>query len=283
MTDTPHITLGTQGSASNALKAAVDANAQCALATANAADWLWMEAGQSQDALMQAAGSGQNLVLQLPLKTSMANLKLLQQQAQRSQCSIMAHAPLRTSPLVQWLAQVLQQQQLGRICLVEWNVFLNAKSAGNNPLESLLYPYLDLQQWLFGPISGINAEFAGRHKATGAEQAGLISYRIDTEGIGMIAYTTQLWQQSMETSLVVLGEKGSIKLGGANLNRLEYCQGDATPPANLSAATAEANTVNWLVNGNHDNAFGLQDALNTRELIERIYALRNEQHVRKTA
>ena len=115
------------------------------------------------------------------------------------------------------------------------------------------------------------------------KQAGLISYRIDTEGIGMIAYTTQLWQQSMETSLVVLGEKGSIKLGGANLNRLEYCQGDATPPANLSAATAEANTVNWLVNGNHDNAFGLQDALNTRELIERIYALRNEQHVRKTA
>ena len=99
----------------------------------------------------------------------------------------------------------------------------------------------------------------------------------------MIAYTTQLWQQSMETSLVVLGEKGSIKLGGAQLNRLEYCQGDVTPPANLSAPTAEASTINWLANSNHDYAFGLQDALNTRELIERLYALRNEHHVRKTA
>ena len=282
MTEAPNITLSTQGSISNALQRAVDAHAHCSLVP-TAADWMWMDTKADADAMQQAAAAGQNMVLQLPLKTSMTRLLELEKAANKSNATVLGHAPLRTSPMVQWLAKALQEQALGRICMVEWNVFLSAKPAGADPLTTLLYPYLDLQQWLFGPISGINAEFAGRNKQSGIEQAGLVSYRMDTEGIGMIAYTTQLWQQSMETSLVVLGEKGSIKLGGANLNRLEYCQGELSPPDITATETAETTTLNWLVNSNLGFAFGLQDALNIRELTERIYALRNEQHVRKTA
>jgi len=244
--------------------------------------WDWYSQPLTTDELLKLTTENARMVLPIPFGNSTERLQQLEQHAQRNNARIIGFAPLRTSPVLQWLHGALAQGQFGRICMVEWNLFLNAKTAGEHPLSNLLFPYLDLQQWLFGPVSGLNATFAGHHKQSGAEQAGLINYKIDTEGIGLIAYTTRLWQQSMETSLVVLGEHASIKLGGPNLDQLLYCQGVEIPDAALQPASPEACTINWLA-GNLPTAFGIQDALHTHELIERIYALRNTRHVRKTA
>lgn len=271
------------GQASKALKSALEATPACALVPAGNANCHWFTKAPSMEDLVEAARSGLQLVTPIPLGASIEKLKRLEQEVNKHQTEIIGYAPLRTSPLIQWLTRQLEAGVFGRICMVEWNLFLNTRVAGEDPINTLLYPYLDLQQRLFGPVSGLNATFSGNRKAAGAAQAGLVSYRIDTEGIGLIAYTTQLWHQSMETSLVILGEHASIKIGGSQLDQLEYCQGIDVPAEALATASPEACTIDWMVNNNLNNAFGIQDALKTRDLIERIYALRNEQHVRKTA
>ncbi len=282
MTSTKH-GIYINGNASNALQSAIEAHPACALVNSQNASWEWRTKPQTAEALAEAAALGSKLIIPANFGASVAELQTLQETAERNNASIVGHAPLRTSPAIQWLANQLQTGNLGRICMVEWNLFLKAKPTRQHPLNGLLYPYLDLQQWLFGPVSGLNATFADEQKSNEIEPAGLISYRIDTQGIGLIAYTTQLWQQSMETSLVLLGEKASIKIGGTQLDQLEYCQGLDVPESALATASPEACTINWMASNNLNNAFGIKDALETRALIERIYALRNEQHVRKTA
>lgn len=42
-------------------------------------------------------------------------------------------------------------------------------------------------------------------------------------GIGCINFSTSLWDTNMESSITVVGTKGSVKVGGQYMNEIEYC------------------------------------------------------------
>jgi UDP-N-acetyl-2-amino-2-deoxyglucuronate dehydrogenase len=43
------------------------------------------------------------------------------------------------------------------------------------------------------------------------------------EGIGSINYSTSAWDKNLESSITIIGEKGSVKVGGQYMNEVEYC------------------------------------------------------------
>lgn len=269
-----NIHISIPANASPALKNAVQASGAVLQTSAQQANWLWMPENDVEQ------GSGQRIVTATNTLADLAKLE-----AAPANLHI-GFAPWRTAPAVQWLAKLLKSGTLGRVCMVEWNVFLSDRNRTSDPLNDTLIPYLDLQQWLFGEVFGLQALAAPATKRTPEAQAGLISCRIGTDGIGLMAYTNRLWKQHMETSLVVLAEHGSIKLEGAYLDKITYCKAAASTPENLGSAAPEATTLQWMQQISQHiptPAFTARDAKAVRELTERIYALRNEQHVRKTA
>ena len=79
--------------------------------------------------------------------------------------------------------------------------------------------------WLFGDIRDINASFNDfTHKhSTAFEDSGIVSFNFVNGGMGCINYSTAVWDTNFESSITIIGAKGSVKLGGQYMDKVEYC------------------------------------------------------------
>ena len=79
--------------------------------------------------------------------------------------------------------------------------------------------------WYFGDIKNIQAKFADFNHAelTDFEDSGFVSFDFVTGGMGSINYSTSIWDKNLESSITVIGENGSVKVGGQYMNEVEYC------------------------------------------------------------
>ena len=110
-------------------------------------------------------------------------------------------------------------------------------------------------------------------------------------------YSTAIWNKNLESSITIVGSKGSVKVGGQYMNEVEYCHvedyempklQESNPPNDYgpykgSAANHHyviANVVDTLRNNNKATTNALE-GLKVVEIIERIYALRDKKYVSK--
>jgi predicted dehydrogenase len=147
--------------------------------------------------------------------------------------------------------------------------------------------------WLFGDIEDIQAKFGDfNHKdLTAFEDSGFVTFNFVNGGMGSLNYSTSVWDQNLESSMTIIGEKGSIKIGGQYMNEVEYCHvKDYSMPALAAANPANdygtykgsAANHHYIIQNVIDTLKGRTSAttnamegLKVVEIIERIYKLRN--------
>lgn len=211
----------------------------------------------------------------------------------------------RYSPPSAWLKDVIEKKLVGDIFLVQLNCFwnrderyYNGKSwKGSSDLDggtlfTQFSHFIDIMYWVFGDITDINGVFADfNHKNnTAFEDSGIVNFRFINGGMGSINYSTSVWDKNLESSITVIGSKGSIKIGGQYMNEVEYCHIEnysmptlpASNPANDyghykgSAANHHyiiENVIDTL-KGRNTMTTNALEGLKVVEIIERIYALR---------
>ena len=145
--------------------------------------------------------------------------------------------PHRFTSSCTWLKGIIEREYLGNITLVQVNVFLNRdlrhygkniwrgnKELNGGTLFSQIGPFIDALYWMFGDINNIKSNFKYYlHKGlTNFEDTGIIQFDWVNGGIGTISFTTAVWDKDIEGSITVLGEKGSVKLGGLMMEKVEY-------------------------------------------------------------
>jgi len=88
--------------------------------------------------------------------------------------------------------------------------------------------FIDIMYWLFGDIDDIQARFAdfNHHNSTDFEDSGLVTFRFVNGGMGCINYSTSIWNQNLESSMTIIAENGSVKIGGQYMNEVEICHID---------------------------------------------------------
>ena len=77
--------------------------------------------------------------------------------------------------------------------------------------------------WLFGDIKNLQATFKDfTHKSsTDFEDSGFVSFDFVDGGMGSLNYSTAVATKNLESSLTIIGEKGSVKIGGQYMNEVE--------------------------------------------------------------
>jgi predicted dehydrogenase len=147
--------------------------------------------------------------------------------------------------------------------------------------------------WVFGDVKNIKAIFAdfNHHKSTDFEDSGVVNFEFVNGGLGCINFSTSVWDTNMESSITVVGTKGSFKVGGQYMNEVEYCHIENytmpdLPPTNApndygpfkgSAANHHyviENVVNTL-NGTDTITANALEGLKVVDIIERIYETRD--------
>ena len=126
--------------------------------------------------------------------------------------------------------------------------------------------------------------------STDFEDSGMVHFNFVNGGMGSLNYSTSVWDKNLESSLTVVGEKGSVKIGGQYMNEVEFChiEGYQMPelapsnPANdYGPYKGSAANHHYIIENVVDNLRGRTpittnalEGLKVVEIIERIYAHR---------
>ena len=213
----------------------------------------------------------------------------------------------RYSPPSEWIKSVITQELLGDIYMVQLNCYWNRddryyKKGGwkgtseldGGTLFTQFSHFIDIMYWLFGDIDNIEGKFFDfNHKeSTDFEDSGLVSFDFVNGGMGCINYSTAVANQNLESSMTIVGQNGSVKIGGQYMNEVEVCNikdyempklKESNPANNYGPYKGSAANHNYVIKNVIDGVKGRTspttnalEGLKVVEIIERIYKVRNE-------
>lgn len=212
----------------------------------------------------------------------------------------------RYSPPSEWIKDVIERNLMGEIFMVQLNCYWNrderyykkdswkgTPDLDGGTLFTQFSHFIDIMFWLFGDIKDIQGKFDDfNHKdLTAFEDSGFVTFRFVNGGMGSINYSTSVWNQNLESSITIIGEKGSVKIGGQYMNEVEYCHikdyempelAPASPANDYGTYKGSAANHHFVIQNVIDTLKGRTSAttnalegLKVVEIIERIYELRN--------
>ncbi|MDT8309148.1 MAG: Gfo/Idh/MocA family oxidoreductase [Bacteroidales bacterium] len=212
----------------------------------------------------------------------------------------------RYSPPSLWIKEVIDKNLMGDIFMVQLNCYWNRDkryytkdtwkgdaTLDGGTLFTQFSHFIDIMYWLFGDITNIQGKFNDftHHDLTDFEDSGFVSFNFMNGGMGCLNYSTAVWDTNLESSITIIGEKGSVKIGGQYMNEVEYCHiKDYTMPKLPPSGPANdygtykgsAANHHFVINNVVDTVKGKTrittnalEGLKVVEIIERIYALRN--------
>jgi len=261
---------------------------------------------------IDALEAGFHVVCEKPMALSKQEAELMLYKSLEVSRHIFVVKQNRYSPPAIWLKDIINQNLLGDIYIVQMNCFWNrdhryyeSNSWRGKQLEdggtlfTQFSHFIDIMYWLFGDITKVNGIFKDfNHRyLTDFEDSGIVSFEFVNGGIGCLNYSTSVHNKNLESSVIVIGEKGTVKVAGQYMNEVVYCDIDyyampelkpSNPPIDYGNYKGSAqnhhyvigNVVNKLQN-NGSIATNALEGLKVVDIIERIYQLRDLQEIKK--
>ena len=133
---------------------------------------------------------------------------------------------------------MVESGKLGQIYMVQLNCYWNRDERYYKPggwhgdaaldggtLFTQFSHFIDIMYWLFGDICNIQTRFAdfNHEKLTAFEDSGFVNFNFVNGGMGSLSYSTAVWNKNLESSMLIVAENGSVKIGGQYMNEVEYC------------------------------------------------------------
>lgn len=211
----------------------------------------------------------------------------------------------RYSPPSVWMKEIVDSKIIGDVYMVQLNCYWNRderyyKKGGWKGTQELdggtlftqFSHWIDLLYWLFGDITDIQAKFADfNHKdLTEFEDSGFVNFNFINGGMGSINFSTSVWDKNLESSITVIGSKGSVKVGGQYMDKVEHCHikdyvlpelAETAPANDYGSYKGSANNHHFLIQNVVDTLKGRNtittnalEGLKVVDIIERIYSLK---------
>ncbi len=257
---------------------------------------------------LKALGANHHIVVEKPMGLTKADSEKVIFKALKQHKQVFCVMQNRYSPPSVWLKEVIDKKLLGDIFTVQLNCYWNRDSRyykvggwkgtadlDGGTLFTQFSHFIDIMYWLFGDIDNIKGNFKDfTHKeSTAFEDSGLVTFDFVDGGMGTLNYSTAVWDKNLESSMTIVGSKGSIKVGGQYMNEVDYCHIEnyempVLPPANpandYGPYKGSAANHNYIIENVVDTLKGRNTAttnalegLKVVDIIERIYKVRDEQ------
>lgn len=157
----------------------------------------------------------------------------------------------RRNQTLQMLKKAVEAKRFGKIHLVQVNVFWTrpqsyydqAKWRGTwefdgGALMNQASHYVDLLDWLIGPVERVQAMMSTTRDIE-VEDTAVMNVKWRSGALGSMSVTMLTYPQNLEGSITILGEKGTVRIGGVAVNEIQLWQ--FAEPAEEDASIASAN------------------------------------------
>lgn len=250
--------------------------------------------------------AGTHVLCEKPMALTNADCEKVIHSALNASKQVFCVMQNRYSPPSVWIKDVIERKLMGDIYMVQVNCFWNRDERYYKPgnwkgdqqldggtLFTQFSHFVDILYWLFGDIKDIKADFRDFNHAelTDFEDSGMVHFKLADGGMGSLNYSTSVWNSNMESSLTVVGEKGSVKIGGQYMNQVEHCNiegyempqlEEAGPANDYGAYKGSAANHHFVIEnvidtlkGRKTIATNAMEGMKVVEIIERIYSLRD--------
>lgn len=184
---------------------------------------------------IMAAKAGRHVISEKPMAISLAAADALVQACDDAQVQLFVVKQNRLNPPIALLKRAVERERFGRIfmanCTVRWQrpqeYYDQAPWRGTWEFDGGAFMnqashYVDLMQWLVGPVESVMAKTATMARRIEAEDSGAAVLKFRSGAIGVIEVTMLTFPKNLEGSITMLGEKGSVKIGGTAVNKVEH-------------------------------------------------------------
>ena len=214
----------------------------------------------------------------------------------------------RYSPPSVWLKELVDNHTLGDIFMVKLDCYWNrddryykkgnwhgdAKLDGGTLFTQFSH-FIDIMYWLFGDVQNIRGNFADlSHKElTDFEDTGVVTFDFVNGGMGSLNYSTSVWDANLESSITIIGSKGTVKVAGQYMNDVTYCHikdyvmpelSPSNPPNDYGLYKGSAQNHHYVIENVVEKltdkgtiTTNVLEGLKVVDIIERIYAVRDTQ------
>jgi UDP-N-acetyl-2-amino-2-deoxyglucuronate dehydrogenase len=184
-----------------------------------------------------AAGRGLHVICEKPMATRLEEADALVRACDEAGVLLFVVKQNRLNPGIQLLKRAVERERFGRLYLanttVRWNrpqsYYDMAPWRGTWEFDGGAFMnqashYVDMIQWLAGPVETVCAKTATLARHIESEDTGVALLRFRNGALGVIEVTMLTYPRNLEGSITIIGEKGTVKVGGTALNRIEQWQ-----------------------------------------------------------
>lgn len=247
-----------------------------------------------------------HVIIEKPMGLSVAACNHVIDIAKQQNKNVFCVMQNRYSPPAIWLKDIVTKNLLGKIFHVQINCFWNRdekyyKQDGwkgklnqdGGTLFTQFSHFVDTLYWIFGDITNIDAKFNNFNHQSSIEfeDTGFVNFDLVKGGNGSLNYSTSAFHKNIESSITILAENGSIKIGGQYMEKVLHCEiknyempelAPTNPPNDYGAYKGSAANHEYVIDNAIQTLFGNEtiktpaiEGMKVVEIIERIYSSRD--------
>ena len=144
----------------------------------------------------------------------------------------------RSNPTLQLLKRAVKENRFGKIHMVHLNVFWTRPQEyydqapwrgtwefDGGALMNQASHYVDLLDWLIGPIDKVQAMMSTTRDIE-VEDTCVLNVKWRNGALGSMNVTMLTYPKNFEGSITILGEKGTVRIGGVAVNDIQHWEFD---------------------------------------------------------
>ena len=214
--------------------------------------------GLHPEQAIQVARAGRHVMTEKPMATRWNDGLQMVRACDEAGVHLFVVKQNRRNATLQMLKRAMEKKRFGRIHMVTINVFWSrpqsyydsAKWRGTwefdgGALMNQASHYVDLADWLIGPVESVQAYVATLARDIQVEDTATVGIRWRSGALGSINVTMLTYPKNLEGSITIIGERGTARIGGVAVNEIqswEFADQDPDDEA-IKAASYETTSV----------------------------------------
>jgi UDP-N-acetyl-2-amino-2-deoxyglucuronate dehydrogenase len=191
--------------------------------------------GLHADQAVQVAEARRHVMTEKPMATRWQDGKRMVHACDLAGVHLFVVKQNRRNATLQLLKRAVEKGRFGRIYMVTINVFWSRPQSyydsaswrgtwefDGGAFMNQASHYVDLLDWLIGPVESVQAYTATLERNIQVEDTGVVSIRWRTGALGSMNVTMLTYPKNLEGSITVIGEKGTARVGGVAVNRIDH-------------------------------------------------------------
>jgi len=183
---------------------------------------------------IEAARAGCHVMTEKPMATRWTDGLDMVRECDRAGVHLFVVKQNRRNATLQLVKRAIDKGRFGRIFMVTINVFWarpqsyydSAKWRGTwefdgGALMNQASHYVDLVDWLIGPVESVQAYVATLARNIQVEDTATVGIRWRSGALGSVNVTMLAYPRNLEGSITIIGERGAVKIGGVAVNQIE--------------------------------------------------------------